>query len=609
MRFAKHPTRIVPSPHRRTTRVRLLVLIGLIAAVSSAAAYLVGAWVGLESASVDLRFSLRPNESPHGLVVVAIDNTTLNSLHRRWPFPRSLDARAIDVLHADRAHTIVYDIQFTQPTAPEEDLALYSSIAHARGVVLATTEIGRGGRTNVLGGNANLAQAHAQAGAANFRANSDGTIQRYAYSVGGLRSLAVVAAERSTGRPLSPTAFDHGSAWIDFRGPVGTMPSVSFSDLVQGKVKPSQIAGKIIVIGATSPVLQDLHPTSTTSSTGMSGPEVQANAIWTALHGNPLREGPSWLAMLAIVLGGIFTPLCCLKTRPPKAFAFSLLLAAGYVLTVQLAFNANVILILTYPLLAIALGSLGALLVSYVIESWERQLAEHYGATLEATVRERTAELRETQLEVIGRLAQAAELRDDDTGRHIERIGRLCEQLALQAGMSADGAERLRIASALHDVGKIGVPDRVLLKAGELDDSEWETMKAHTTTGAGLLSQSRSSVIQMAETVAHTHHERWDGTGYPDGLRGQEIPLVGRICAICDVFDALSARRPYKDAWPFDRVVKEIIRKRGNHFDPELVDAFLRIPTLERDHLRAGSPPRSAPAQQHRAPQTETSRR
>ena len=253
------------------------------------------------------------------------------------------------------------------------------------------------------------------------------------------------------------------------------------------------------------------------------------------------------------------------------------------------------ILPLTYPLVAVALGSLGTLLVSYLIESWERELAERHRAMLEATVSERTAELRETQLEVIHRLAQAAELRDDDTGLHIERIGRICERLALQAGMSAEDAERLRIASALHDVGKIGVPDQVLLKRGELSAAEWELMKTHTTTGAALLSSSRSPLIQMAETIARTHHERWDGTGYPHGLRGQQIPLVGRICAVCDVFDALSSRRPYKLPWPFELVIKEIVGKRGTHFDPELVDALASImPELERAHAQATAQTSSA---------------
>jgi putative two-component system response regulator len=135
----------------------------------------------------------------------------------------------------------------------------------------------------------------------------------------------------------------------------------------------------------------------------------------------------------------------------------------------------------------------------------------------------------------------------------------------------------LRHASALHDVGKIGIPDQILLKPGALDEDEWVTMKSHTTKGAEILAGSTSPLIQMAEVIARTHHERWDGTGYPSGLKGHEIPLVGRICAVCDVFDALLSERPYKKAWPLDDVVGELRGQRGTHFDPAVTDVFLSI--------------------------------
>jgi putative two-component system response regulator len=263
--------------------------------------------------------------------------------------------------------------------------------------------------------------------------------------------------------------------------------------------------------------------------------------------------------------------------RPGRALVTGLGLAAAYAVLAQLAFGEGWILPLSYPLVALAIGTLGSLLVSYMAEIWQRELSDHYGATLEDTVKERTAELYETQLEVINRLAQAAELRDDDTGAHIDRVGRYCERVALKLGMGSAEAERLRLASTLHDVGKIGVPDHVLLKRGELNSEEWEAMKAHTTTGAAVLAGSSSPLLKMAEEIARSHHERWDGTGYPAGLKGTDIPLVGRICAICDVFDALASRRSYKDPWPRERILKEIVRKRGDHFDPRVVDAFLEV--------------------------------
>jgi putative two-component system response regulator len=140
----------------------------------------------------------------------------------------------------------------------------------------------------------------------------------------------------------------------------------------------------------------------------------------------------------------------------------------------------------------------------------------------------------------------------------------------------------LRHASAMHDVGKIGIPDSVLLKPGKLDAGEWEIMRSHTTKGAEILAGSQSPLLQMAEAIARTHHERWDGSGYPNGLEGEEIPLAGRICAICDVYDALGSARPYKNPWTPQEVLEEIARGSGTHFDPAIVTAFLAlIPGLD----------------------------
>jgi putative two-component system response regulator len=153
----------------------------------------------------------------------------------------------------------------------------------------------------------------------------------------------------------------------------------------------------------------------------------------------------------------------------------------------------------------------------------------------------------------------------------------LCERLAAQIGWSVADAELLRHAAALHDVGKIGIPDRVLLKPGKLDPEEREVMKRHASIGAAMLADSPSELLQLAEAIARTHHERWDGGGYPAGLAREEIPLAGRICAVCDVYDALVSPRPYKDAWRPSDALAEIASLSGRHFDPELVEAFLEL--------------------------------
>ena len=203
---------------------------------------------------------------------------------------------------------------------------------------------------------------------------------------------------------------------------------------------------------------------------------------------------------------------------------------------------------------------------------------------LEARVRERTRELRDTQLEIAVRLGNAVESHDGETGRHIDRIGRFCERLALEIGMSPEEAELLRHASALHDVGKVGIPDSILLKPGLFEPHERDLMQTHTTIGAKILGGSSSELIQLGETVALSHHEHWDGGGYPHGLEGEQIPLAGRICAICDVFDALLSPRPYKAPWPIELVLAEIEGLGGSQFEPRLVDAFLGVaPELHRE--------------------------
>ncbi len=217
----------------------------------------------------------------------------------------------------------------------------------------------------------------------------------------------------------------------------------------------------------------------------------------------------------------------------------------------------------------------------------KEELARHNNR-LEHEVRRRTADLHESQLEVVRRLGRAAESRDYGTGMHITRMSRIAHLIARAARMDPDECELLLHAAPMHDIGKIGIPDAILLKPGLLDPDEWEEMKRHTTIGAELLAGSHSPVVQLGEVIALTHHERWDGSGYPHGLAGDATPLVGRISAIADVFDALISERPYKDAWDHQSAANEISSQAGRQFDPELVDLFLGLqPALE--HLLASA--------------------
>jgi HD-GYP domain-containing protein (c-di-GMP phosphodiesterase class II) len=181
----------------------------------------------------------------------------------------------------------------------------------------------------------------------------------------------------------------------------------------------------------------------------------------------------------------------------------------------------------------------------------------------------------EGQNEVLERLAGAAEFRDDDTGRHTRRVGDVSARIAKALGFDDGRVELVRRAAPLHDVGKIGIPDGILLKPGKLTDRELAVMRTHTTIGARILTGGQSDIVTMAEHIARSHHERWNGTGYPDGIQGERIPIEARIVAIADVFDALRSDRPYRKAWSLELVLDEIRRLRGSHFDPTIADVFL----------------------------------
>ncbi|MCK4706186.1 MAG: response regulator [Gammaproteobacteria bacterium] len=220
-------------------------------------------------------------------------------------------------------------------------------------------------------------------------------------------------------------------------------------------------------------------------------------------------------------------------------------------------------------------------LLSRVRNLLEVQMAHkfmlHQAEILEQKVSDRTQELHRTRLQVVHRLGRAAEYRDNETGLHIIRMSQMAAAIAEAAGMNSQQCDLLLNAAPMHDIGKIGIPDTILLKPGKLDADEWEIMKTHAQIGANILSGDDSDLMIMAHDIAISHHEQWNGEGYPNALVAEAIPLVGRITALADVFDALTSVRPYKQAWSVDKAVDLIKQKSGQHFDPELVDIFINI--------------------------------
>lgn len=212
-----------------------------------------------------------------------------------------------------------------------------------------------------------------------------------------------------------------------------------------------------------------------------------------------------------------------------------------------------------------------------------------YQRGLEALVAERTAdlltrtrELEETRLAVIQRLGRAGEFRDNETGQHLVRLGHYARLLALACDFDEAAAERIMTASILHDIGKIGIPDHILLKPDRLTADEFAVIKTHCRIGAEIIGEHASTLLQLARTIALTHHEKWNGEGYPEGLSGEDIPLAGRITALADTFDALTSRRPYKEAWTVDAALEWIGSQSGQAFDPQLTERFIALrPEIE----------------------------
>lgn len=337
--------------------------------------FLTSALHGPETGSVDRRFAIRPQQpQPPDVAVVAVDDKTFDELELRWPFPRERHARVIDRLRRDGASVIVVDIQFTEESDVENDNALLEAVIRAPRIVMATTEVDEEtGATKVFGGGEALRISGAEVGMALLPNDRGGTFRRVRHSEQGVRTLPVAAAELATGRRIRPSELGGRAAWIDYRGEPGAVRTLSYSDVLQGRFRPGTFRNRVVVVGPSAPSLQDVHPTSTTGEGLMSGAEIQANAIWTALHGFPLQPLPRWLGALIVVLMGLAAPLAFLALGGRTAAVLLAVLAAAYVVAAQILFNAGTIVPLVYAVAALALGLLAALGVLIVSGAFERE--------------------------------------------------------------------------------------------------------------------------------------------------------------------------------------------------------------------------------------------
>jgi adenylate cyclase len=326
-----------------------------------------------ELQTIDARFSIRGySGAPSDITFVAIDPATFQKLRRNFPFPRRWDAQVIDHLREAGARVIAVDIDFAHPTDSTDDEALYEAVARAHGkTVLTASEVTSRGETNVLYGPQAQRAAGTRIGEDHLELDTDGSVRRFAREYNHLGSFATVAAEVMTGHRFPPSLFEDGALPIDYVGPTETFHSIPFSSIYYGDFPASAVRGKLVVVGASDPVLQDIHATPTSKGT-MPGPEIWANAMSTLLRGVPLRGAPGWLNILVILLIGIVVPLGSMRLRQWRSLLDALALAIVFTIAVQVAFDSGRIVTFVYPLLALAVGTLGTLAVLYVGETIER---------------------------------------------------------------------------------------------------------------------------------------------------------------------------------------------------------------------------------------------
>jgi len=364
-----------------------------------------------------------------------------------------------------------------------------------------------------------------------------------------------------------------GSFLIPFHGPHGTYRHISASDILNGTTETREIAGHIVIIGTAAPGLLDIRATPTDPT--MAGVEVHANIIDAILHGDFIVRPKAAVAyeFIAILFFGLLSTILFVRCKAVTNLIFIFLFALFSITLTVFLFRNHMYLSPLYPILACT----STFSILSFLEFWRG----------ERLLKEKTRQQLTTQEAMLETIANITETRDPETGGHIRRTRSYVKSLAehirnkpAYVNTVNDAYIELLIQSApLHDLGKVGVPDHILLKPGHLTAEEFEEIKKHTLYGKRIIDNAQAklgdtSILRFAGEMALSHHEHWDGKGYPNGLKGEEIPLSGRIMAIADVYDALISGRPYKKGLSHEKAVEIILADRGTQFDPQLSDAF-----------------------------------
>lgn len=605
-----------------------------------------GFFEGINTYIYDLSFRIRGQNKPsEKIIIAAIDEKTLDKVGR-WPVRRIYYAILLDRIR--QAQVVGFDVIMSEASDDDAVLAqaikqhsrviLPVYIDRTLNIVTPLNSLSpyRTGHMHIEQGVDNVAR---QIFHTLYLKNEQiPSLTSVVYeTLTGKAFNRQKKQEEVQGKTNSKSIFQMDSMNINYYGTPGTFLQIPVIDIIDGRYQPSFFAGKAVLVGMTAPGMVDMILTPFSQHRNrMPGVEVHANILNNLIDNNPIKDVDVWLEWLSAIALSVLFFLLFMKLSEKRATVLWML---GILITTTLAillfsvfnlwlrpaiyfFSLSFIFIITYifrldeaarkldmkyssissllggrmeepPKLIIPNGLPGFLSTGGINTKIQKLLwAEHqYEKKLEYTIQEKTQELSNAlqtisgmSNEMIFRLTAAAESKDEYTGKHISRIGLYANKLSEALEMPSDFIERITLASAMHDIGKIGIPNKILLKPGELSPEENEIIKTHTTIGAKILSGSAFPMIQMSATIALYHHERWNGTGYPKGLRGGDIPVEARILMICDIYDALRSRRPYKMSFDHKKafviITEGDVKTRPDHYDPDVLHAFIKISSV-----------------------------